>query len=116
MVRQTELLKLTAANFDRVLDTTNLLVIDFWAPWCEPCKNFEQVCVELSAQMPSVCFARVNIDEEVVFAEEFAIRSVPFVLILKNRAIVHAESGVIEKDNLSSLISLASTHDVAEKV
>jgi thioredoxin 1 len=107
-----ELLELTADNFDQQIDLNPFMVIDFWAPWCAPCLSFERICADLSSETPDVRFARINIDEQPALAEDFAITSVPFVLIMRNRVILHTESGLLSKAALQKLIAQARKQDL----
>ncbi len=99
----------TADQFDSVLQSHPLIVIDFWATWCGPCKVFSKILEEVSSRYPEFFFASVDVDAEKTLAEEFSIRSVPFVMIIRDRVIVYAESGVLQTSALSELLDQAKT-------
>ena len=99
--------ELTAHNFDQAVESHNLLVIDFWAQWCGPCKIFGKTMAEVEKEYPDIVFASVNVEVEKTLAEEFAVRSIPFVMIIKNRTVVYAESGVLSASALRELLDQA---------
>ena len=107
-----EFLELTQANFGQQLDRYPFMVIEFWAPWCEPCLEFSQICVELSASIDDVKFARINIDAQQELAADFNITSVPFMLIMRQRVILHAAAGLLAKPDLIKLINNARLCDL----
>ena len=104
-------IKLTHKNFDEVLAQHDLLVIDFGAEWCAPCKSFEKVIAQVAQQYPHVAFGNVDVDAEKDLAEEFNVLSVPAVMILRERVIVFAESGAMTQTALAELIQQAQALD-----
>lgn len=98
---------LTEKNFDALLDQHECLVIDFCADWCQPCKAFEKIMLEVEKDFPHVFFARINVEKEKALAEEFAVRSVPFVMIIRNRTALYAESGVLSPKDLRDMLTQA---------
>ncbi len=102
---------LTADNFDDVLDKNELVVIDFWAEWCAPCKSFSKVIEQLSAKHSDVVFGSVDIDKEKELAEDFHIMSVPSVMILRRRVIVFAETGALTEQAMQDLLHQAKSLD-----
>jgi thioredoxin 1 len=68
---------LTKDNFESVVTGNDMVIVDFWAPWCGPCRGFAPVYESASEQHPDVVFAKVNTDEEQELAGHFAIRSIP---------------------------------------
>lgn len=105
------LIKLTHKNFDAVIAKHDLLVIDFGAEWCAPCKSFEKVIAQVAQQYPNVVFGNVDVDAEKDLAEEFNVLSVPAVMILRERVIVFAESGAMTQTALTELIQQAQAID-----
>lgn len=101
------IIKLTKSNFDETVDKNRLLVIDFWAEWCAPCKSFAKVIETISDQYPQFVFGNVNIDEEKELAEEFAIQSIPAVMIIRDRVVIFAETGALSVKGLSDLLDKA---------
>ena len=99
--------ELTSDAFDSFLDDNPVVVLDFWAPWCGPCKNFTQVIEQVSKQFPQVAFAKINIDQEKELAQDFNVRSVPFVMILKDRTALYADSGLLSAQQLAELLEKA---------
>ena len=99
--------ELTTDNFDQMLSSHGMLVVDFWAEWCGPCRAFGKVMVEAAELYSDVTFASVNVEIEKELAEEFAVRSIPFVMIIRDRTVVYAESGALSLPALKDLIDQA---------
>lgn len=98
---------LTADSFDQAIESHSLVVIDFWAQWCGPCKAFGNTLLEVSKDYSDIYFTSVNVEEEKTLAEEFAVRSIPFVMIIKNRTVIYAESGALSEKALRDLLNQA---------
>lgn len=107
-------IELTNQTFPKVLAQNELVVIDFWAKWCEPCKSFAKVIQHLASKYPDVVFASVDIDEEQELAQDFEISSVPTVMILKQQVVVYADSGALPASALAELIEKAKELDVSK--
>lgn len=94
-------MRINAENFsDTVKNTKGLMVIDFWAEWCGPCKMLAPVIDEVSKEMPDVLFEKINIDEEVEIALTNGISSIPTLMFVKDGEIVKKTVGYLTKEEL----------------
>lgn len=107
-----QLVELTKDNFDQVVAESELVVVDFWAEWCAPCKALAQVIHEIAKQYPQVVFGSVDIEKEQELAQDFNIRSVPFVVILRQNIAVYAEAGALPAAALTDLIEQTQSLDM----
>ncbi|HRO60575.1 MAG TPA: thioredoxin [Burkholderiaceae bacterium] len=105
---------LTAENFDATVTGNDIVVVDFWAPWCGPCKGFAPIFDEVAADNPDLKFVKVNTDEEQELAGHFGIRSIPTLMIFRERVIVFQQAGALPKGALADLIAQVRGLDMAE--
>jgi thioredoxin 1 len=103
---------LTQAIFDDVVENNDMVVLDFWAEWCQPCKSFGKIYKEISKEYPDIIFASINTDEESQLASDFNIRSIPTLMILRQRAVIFAQSGLLSASALRALLDQAKTIDM----
>lgn len=103
---------LTQHNFDDIIADNDLVVIDFWAQWCAPCKGFAEVVQKAAVKHKDVCFAKVNIETEPSLAKEFNVRSVPWVMILREQVAVYDDSGALSGEALDELVEQAKALDI----
>lgn len=103
---------LTDATFDTVIASNDLVILDFWADWCQPCKGFTRVLEQVAIEYPNIIFGSVNIDTEKNLAEEFSISSVPTLMIFRQGVIVFFQSGVLPKSAITDLIQQACQLDM----
>ncbi|MCJ8329826.1 MAG: thioredoxin [Lentisphaeria bacterium] len=96
-------IELTEANFEEKT-ASGLVLVDFWAPWCGPCKMLGPIIDELSNEIPDVTFAKVNTDTEQKLAVDFGIRSIPAVYILKDGEVVDQFIGLKQKEEIIQII------------
>lgn len=106
------IIALTEQTFSDVIADNELVVIDFWAEWCGPCKSFEKVIQSVAPKYPKVVFGSVDIESEKSLATDFNISSVPAIMILKNQTVVYADSGTLSASALSEMIDQAEKLDV----
>ena len=106
------LIELTEKTLPDCLDNNRFMLIDFWAPWCAPCQDFMRVCEAVAADFTDCCFARVNIEAEPTLAEDFSVRSVPFIMVLRDRVALYAESGSMTEPALRTLLTKAREADI----
>ena len=98
---------LVASNFDEFIEKNDFAVIEFGAQWCSPCQSFQKVLMALQDDYNDFAFASVDIDKEVQLAGEFRVSSVPFVIILRKKIVVYAESGALSRSALVDLLEQA---------
>jgi thioredoxin len=107
-------IELTKSNFEDVVTKNDMVVIDFWAPWCGPCKGFAPVFEAASEKHGGIVFAKVNSDDEQELAASFNIRSIPFLILLREKVVLFAQAGALPGEGLESLISQARALDMAQ--
>lgn len=96
---------LTRENFDEVVNGNDMVLVDFWAPWCGPCKGFAPVFEAASDKYGDIVFAKVNTDEEQELAASFNIRSIPTLMFFREKVILYVEAGALPGSALEQVIS-----------
>jgi thioredoxin 1 len=96
------------ASFEeKVLNSGNNVVVDFWAPWCGPCRALSPIMDEIAEETKNVTFYKVNIDNSTAFAAKFGVRSIPALLLFKGNELVDKHIGAAPKDQVKELIEQA---------
>jgi len=108
------LMTLTDENFDETINDHAIVVIDFWANWCGPCKSFSPVFEKVASEITDVTFAKVDVDAQTQLAQDFNIRSIPQLMVIREGVVVFAESGVLPESALKDLVEQAKQLDMPE--
>jgi thioredoxin 1 len=99
------MIKLTKENIDAIVGPSDLVVIDFTADWCEPCQTFSQSFENLANEFKDAVFAQINVGEQPELAEEFNVRSLPTIMILRHQLAVFMQAGALTEGELRRLVT-----------
>jgi thioredoxin len=105
--------ELTKDNFEQVVTGSDMVVVDFWAPWCAPCRAFAPAFEAASEKHEGVVFAKVNTEEEQELASAFNIRSIPTLMLFREKVILYAEPGALPPAALEEILTKAKSLDMA---
>ncbi len=107
-------LDLTKDNFEQTIQDHDSIIIDFWAPWCGPCRSFKPTFEKVSESHPGFLFCKVNTEVERELAQYFQIRSIPTLMIFREKVIVYSEPGALSAADLEALVNQAKQIDMVQ--
>ncbi|WP_370942701.1 thioredoxin family protein [Amycolatopsis sp. cg5] len=105
---------LTAATFDEVVENHDFVVIDFWAGWCMPCRQFSPTYEKVSENHDDILFTAVDTEAEQQLAAAFEVRSIPTLAIIREKVLVYAQPGALSEAGLEELLKTARELDMAK--
>ena len=106
--------ELNKDNFEQTIKEKDFVVVDFWAPWCGPCRSFAPVYDKVSQDHDDILFAKVNTEEEQEIAAHFQIRSIPTLMIFREQVIIFLQPGALPEGSFRQLLEKAQELDMAE--
>ncbi|MEU4570531.1 thioredoxin [Micromonospora sp. NPDC023956] len=106
--------ELTTANFDEVTGQDGIVLVDFWAEWCGPCKRFAPVYERSSEKHPDIVFGKVDTEAQQALGAQFDIRSIPTIMAIRDGVIVFAQPGALPESALENLIEQVQALDMAD--
>lgn len=107
-------IELDKSSFEETIKNKDFVVVDFWAPWCGPCRSFAPVYDKVSEDFGDIVFAKVNTEVEQEIAAHFQIRSIPTLMIFREQIIIFAQPGALPEGAFRDLLDKAKALDMAE--
>ncbi|MEU5461118.1 thioredoxin [Streptomyces althioticus] len=104
--------ELTKENFDQTVTDNEFVLIDFWAEWCGPCKQFAPVYEKAAADNPDLVFGKVDTEAQPELAAAFGIQSIPTLMIVRDQVAVFAQPGALPEAALTDVIGQARKLDM----
>ena len=104
--------ELNADNFQQTINDNATVIVDFWAPWCAPCRGFAPTFEAASAKQPDIVFAKLNTEEQQEIASAFNIRSIPTLMIFRDQIIIYSEAGALPAQAFDQLVEQAMALDM----
>ncbi|MBT7307451.1 MAG: thioredoxin [Gammaproteobacteria bacterium] len=101
-------------NFEETVNGNDIVVVDFWAPWCGPCKSFAPIYEAVSEEIEGVVFAKVNTEDQQDLSAHFQIRSIPTLMIFREQIVIFSQPGMVPAEGLRDLLAKATELDMAE--
>ncbi len=106
--------KITADNFAETVHNGGIILLDWWAPWCGPCRAFGPIFERVAAANPDLVFGKINTEEEKALAGQLEIRSIPTLMIIRDGVLLFAQPGMLPEKALAELVSKVRQIDMDE--
>ena len=106
--------ELTKDNFEEVVTSNPTVIVDYWAPWCGPCRGFAPVFEKVAEKNPDIIFAKVNTEEEQEIAAHFEIRSIPTLMVFRDQIIVFSQPGAMPQGTFEQVVEKTKARDMDE--
>ena len=107
-------IELTKENFEETITNNDIVFIDFWAPWCGPCKSFAPIYEEIADKNDGVVFAKVNTEDEQELGAHFQIRSIPTLMIFREQIVLYSEAGMLPGPALQDIVDKVKELDMEQ--
>lgn len=104
---------LNKANFKETIEKNDFVIVDFWAPWCDPCLSFTPVFEAAAAKNPDIVFGMVDTEADPEIGDYFEVNKIPGILVIREQAGIHAQQGEIGAPALDEIIKWARDFDMA---
>ena len=108
------IVELTAENFNEVVEKNPITIIDFWAPWCGPCRQFAPIYEKVAQEYPDIAFGKVNTEEQQELAGYFRIQSIPTIMIIREGVVVFNQAGMLPEEALKDVIEQVKALDMEQ--
>lgn len=97
--------ELTKDNFDKeVVESDKLVLIDFWASWCAPCRMLSPTVDAIAEEKPEIKVCKVNVDKEGELASAFNVSSIPMLVVIKDKKVINTSVGLVSKDKILQML------------
>ena len=107
-------IELTKENFSATIENNDVVIVDFWAPWCGPCRMFAPTFEAVSEQHPNVVFAKLNTEDQQELAASFNIRSIPTLMVFREKVIIFTQAGMLPKAGLEQVVQKSLEVDMVK--
>ena len=106
--------ELTKDNFEKVITESSMVIVDFWAPWCGPCRGFAPIYEKAAEAHQDVVFGKVNTEDEQELAGAFGIRSIPTLMVFREKVVLFQQAGALPASALEQVLTQAKALDMVK--